>query len=686
MSDKKLTVANLAKNLVSFFTKPTPTVSDNADGDQSNSPREIEVPTTEDVLKDNTEDVPVKIKEVPPPVVKPVVQKQYSPIPVKINNSDILMEGKVRSYIADNRTWQDVTLKLTADGELTKNNQPLELSPFRKIGPSRIVNVPGAFNLDTSNESDWRPGDLFATTAKEDAEKWINVLTYVRCQKLVANKHEHPLDEVNRKNKCRICNEKPKENSYADGHACMFCKEGEYEVCTDCQYKLNNLPKDLLIDTPHHPHKLMVCESARQIQIFAEFDKQVHCNHCGKPTIGRYYYCPRCEYVECVACAVPATSGSDQTLGDAPMQLHVNLLQDFVKSKAPNHFKLEVKKSQRTPNRLSMVSNKPWNLSTIDTCQPDAYFEVTFENFNAESLVSVGVGNQIFVQNKPLGDQRNSFGYFHNGQATCNSYYSNEEGFPRYTKGDTIGVGVLLDSYNEQKLYFTKNGQFLKCYEKKVHRGMDCFPGVSFNNDSEAEFVVNFTGPFKFDVNSIPNYRTDQSCRFGTAPLEVVAQILSYAAENPTQVCEWRTLSKKMNEAASHNAVWKDLYMGLFPHQNANLKIKSWFKFYKRRVIAASKTNSSPFGGSPMIIENCDFEFECPLIFEQLKQKDPTKYEERHCNKCNKTVYQVYGEHQLKEYMQMGRCVTLYQSSGLERNMPRMGSMPAPRAPIPHPF
>jgi hypothetical protein len=28
------------------------------------------------------------------------------------------------------------------------------------------------------------------------------------------------------------------------------------------------------------------------------------------------------------------------------------------------------------------------------------------------------------------------------------------------------------------------------------------------------------------------------------------------------------------------------------------------------------------------------------LIFEQLEQKDPTKYEERHCNKCNKTVYQ----------------------------------------------
>jgi hypothetical protein len=74
-------------------------------------------------LKNSSEDVPKKIKEVPPPVVKPVVQKEYRPIPVKINNSDILLEGKVRSYIADNRTWQDVTLKLTADGKLTKNSQ-----------------------------------------------------------------------------------------------------------------------------------------------------------------------------------------------------------------------------------------------------------------------------------------------------------------------------------------------------------------------------------------------------------------------------------------------------------------------------------------------------------------------------------------------------------------------------------
>jgi hypothetical protein len=30
-----------------------------------------------------------------------------------------------------------------------------------------------------------------------------------------------------------------------------------------------------------------------------------------------------------------------------------------------------------------------------------------------------------------------------------------------YGKGDTIGVGVLFDSFNQRKAYFTKNGQYV---------------------------------------------------------------------------------------------------------------------------------------------------------------------------------------------------------------------------------
>lgn len=154
---------------------------------------------------------------------------------------------------------------------------------------------------------------------------------------------------------------------------------------------------------------------------------------------------------------------------------------------------------------------------------------------------------------------------------------------------------------------------------------MDCFPGVSFSDDSAVEFTVNFTGWFKFDVTSIPDYRNDHACRLGAAPIEVIAQIFYYAAETPMQVAEWRKvkkiswnfqrnfsrmaylqLSKKMNEAVSHNIVWKDLYLKKFKKQNPNLKIKSWMKFYKRRV-AAKKQTVGPFGSKPYIIGKPQF-------------------------------------------------------------------------------
>lgn len=101
------------------------------------------------------------------------------------------------------------------------------------------------------------------------------------------------------------------------------------------------------------------------------------------------------------------------------MQLEVKNLKDYLKNDEPNHFKLSVKESQRMPQRLALVSNRPWNLSQIDTCHAvDAYFEVTFEQLKQGSYVSVGVGNQIFVQNKNLGNQQNSFGYWNDGSVS----------------------------------------------------------------------------------------------------------------------------------------------------------------------------------------------------------------------------------------------------------------------------
>jgi hypothetical protein len=67
-------------------------------------------------------------------------------------------------------------------------------------------------------------------------------------------------------------------------------------------------------------------------------------------------------------------------------------------------------------NNASIISERPWDLQNIETePMPDAYFEVTFHEFNELSHVGIGVGNQIFTPVKLLGAQQNSFGYLNNG-------------------------------------------------------------------------------------------------------------------------------------------------------------------------------------------------------------------------------------------------------------------------------
>jgi hypothetical protein len=52
--------------------------------------------------------------------------------------------------------------------------------------------------------------------------------------------------------------------------------------------------------------------------------------------------------------------------------------------------------------------------------------------------------------------------------------------------------------------------------------------------------------------------------------------------------------------------------------------------------------------------ENCDFGYKCPLMISQLEYTSDTI---RHCNKCEKDVFVVQSIEQLRQYVQLGRCV-----------------------------
>lgn len=57
-------------------------------------------------------------------------------------------------------------------------------------------------------------------------------------------------------------------------------------------------------------------------------------------------------------------------------------------------------------------------------------------------------------------------------------------------------------------------------------------------------------------------------------------------------------------------------------------------------------------------VENCAFNFKCPMLLENLPQ-DPNNEKLHYCNKCEKNVYVVENVETLRQYVTLGRCVAM---------------------------
>eukprot|EP00029_Vermamoeba_vermiformis_P011688 TRINITY_DN649_c0_g2_i1.p1 TRINITY_DN649_c0_g2~~TRINITY_DN649_c0_g2_i1.p1 ORF type:complete len:546 (+),score=92.08 TRINITY_DN649_c0_g2_i1:432-2069(+) len=503
----------------------------------------------------------------------------------------------------------------------------------------------------------------------------MELINFITLRKAIELKHPHPLTAVidkrsylrkihtssvlplsDRQFICNNCQSTVHDGGLVSSTAylCEFC--GDYVLCATCYLGFNSLASPL-IDTPHHPFPLI--DPTKTQQRFTSYDVSTTytCHLCSKDCTNNAYRCVECDdYAECGACISPSKPATFDV--QSPICLEAKYLTPVLRIDK-NTFTLNEARLHKCPRAASIISNRPWDLSTIDDAPAShAYFEVTFNKLNdKEGKVSVGIGNQIFVQNQMLGYQQNSFGYCCDGLVSQNTKH-NVQQFPAYTEGDTIGTGILLDSYNQRRIFFTRNGQFVGTYMERIHEGMDCFPGVSFMKGSEVAFVVNMTGPFKFDTNSIPNYRQDTTAYLSLLPPEVTLNSLLLASHSSRQTLELRLVNKQFSNLALENSIWKSLYFTFFPNQNRNLKVKSWYTMFMRRYktlpYKAVLDRQSSEGG----IENCAMEFECPLMWDNLT---PTfgSQTTRSCNKCHKTVYKVDNVKALKDHVEMGRCVSL---------------------------
>ncbi len=201
---------------------------------------------------------------------------------------------------------------------------------------------------------------------------------------------------------------------------CEFC--GDYRLCDGCDKGFQSAAA-VTIRSPNHAHELMRFDKAQgQMWFSSAYNGSFNCDKCSNYSEGVVYHCVECGiYDECGACVGEYLRDQRQSANQnssSEISLNSSIFGDAF---AVEGAKYTMKK--KTPQQASMITTQHWDLSKIETEPvPHAYCEFTFHNFNANSRVGVGIGNQIWGANQMLGYQQNSFGYFNNGMVSSNYY------------------------------------------------------------------------------------------------------------------------------------------------------------------------------------------------------------------------------------------------------------------------
>jgi hypothetical protein len=385
-----------------------------------------------------------------------------------------------------------------------------------------------------------------------------------------------------------------------------------------------------------------------------------------------------------------------------------SVVQDLTPKPHPKEFRASLNESavSQTDKNVYLYSDESRICSLIGNgCfamnDPGAvpYYEVKVLDFDTDrSTVAIGFGDKAFIDLP--GCVKNSYGWhfkrgisklFNSSVIELQGLTSKPWGNNPIVPGDTIGCGVMYDSYNSRYIIFTKNGNFVGFTNIRIHAGMDLYPaiGLTFRAIIEANFGEK---PFLWDAAKIKASATpgpDQLTPSGNGymeelPLELLQVIINASVHRAHDISlRFARISKKLRNAADTNEVWRTLFLKRWPNQNRNLKLKSWRSLYKARVELRRK------GRQLRPIENCEFQFQCPMVIERLapvrvgpNEKggeiladgfpefsayhtlNPYKvHKSFHCSKCDKEVYTVQTEEQLEQHTSLGHCVAVAHKS-----------------------
>ncbi|KAL6078307.1 C2H2-type domain-containing protein [Balamuthia mandrillaris] len=237
--------------------------------------------------------------------------------------------------------------------------------------------------------------------------------------------------------------------------------------------------------------------------------------------------------------------------------------------------------------------------------------------------------------------------------------------------GDTLGCGIT----NRGELFFTLNYDLVAVVERDMDRALPYVPVVGVCGKVELQtnfgsegFVFDVGGMFRTAANCPDIYSPGQSTHLTDIPAEVLLRIFDGAISTPKEAVSIGLVCKAFQGLVVDNSIWQRLFLQRWPQQNPNLKMRSWFKFFMLREEALKQyghreTLYASGGAHP--IENCDWEFQCPLVWEQLKPdysvpRDSFDMEvKRLCGACKEHVHYVTNQSELEEHVGQGHCVCI---------------------------
>ncbi|EFC37668.1 predicted protein [Naegleria gruberi] len=135
--------------------------------------------------------------------------------------------------------------------------------------------------------------------------------------------------------------------------------------------------------------------------------------------------------------------------------------------------------------------------------------------------------------------------------------------------------------------------------------------------------------------------------------------------------------------------IWKPIVLHYFPNYSQTLNIKNWMHVMRRRVTHLQNKfpNELPLLKERVIntsidkvfridkdsqfIENCEWEYECPLKSNAFKVVSPNV---KYCKVCKENVYEVFSMNELKTHVEQNHCVAFSEQvmPGLPSQLKRL--------------